>query len=76
MYVCIDNGIYKQLTTILLFTDRYSLMLKCWEVDVDSRFCFEEIVIELNEEVSKGYVIETLDDDDKDVQMDSCYTVL
>ena len=51
-------------------------MLKCWEADVDSRFCFEEIVIELNEEVSKGYVIETLDDIDNDVQMDSCYTVL
>ena len=49
-------------------------MLKCWEADVDSRICFEEIVMELNEEVNKGYVIETLDDND--VQMDNCYTVL
>ena len=49
-------------------------MLKCWEADVDSRICFEEIVMELNEEVNKGYVIETLDDND--VQMDNYYTVL
>ena len=49
-------------------------MLKCWKADVESRICFEEIVVELNEEVSKGYVIETLDDNY--VQVENCYTVL
>lgn len=49
-------------------------MLKCWEVDVESRICFEEIVTQLNEEVSKGYVIESLDN--PDIQTDTCYTVL
>ena len=49
-------------------------MLKCWEVDVESRVCFGEIVTELSEEVSKGYVIESLDD--IDVQIDNFYTVL
>ena len=27
-------------------------MLKCWEVDVESRLCFKEIVSELTKEVS------------------------
>ena len=49
-------------------------MLRCWEADVESRICFEEIVAELSEEVGKGYVIETLDD--SDVQMDEPYTVM
>ena len=49
-------------------------MLKCWEADTESRICFEEIVTELNEEISKGYVIENLDDDD--TQIDNYYTVL
>ena len=49
-------------------------MLKCWEADVESRICFGEIVTELEEEVSKGYVIESLDN--IDVQIDSFYTVL
>ena len=49
-------------------------MLKCWEADVESRVCFGEIVTELSEEVSKGYVIESLDD--IDVQIDNFYTVL
>ena len=49
-------------------------MLKCWEADTESRICFEEIVTELIEEISKGYVIENLDDND--TQMDNCYTVL
>jgi len=48
-------------------------MLRCWEASVESRICFKEIVVELNEEVSKGYVIESLDDDNKvDVQ----YTIV
>ena len=47
-------------------------MLKCWETDVETRICFGEIVTELIEEVSKGYVIESLDDND--VQM--CNTIL
>ena len=50
-------------------------MLKCWEADTESRICFEEIVTELNEEVSKGYVIENLDDH-YDTQADNCNTVL
>ena len=49
-------------------------MLRCWETNTESRICFEDIATELNEEVSKGYVIETLDDDD--TKMDSCYTAL
>ena len=49
-------------------------MMKCWETDVDSRICFGEIVTKLSEEVSKGYVIENLDDND--VQMNNCYTTL
>ena len=35
-------------------------MLNCWETDVEKRACFEDIVMELSEEVSKGYVIEML----------------
>jgi len=49
-------------------------MLKCWEADVESRICFKEIVTELNEEVSKGYVIEYLDDIDN--KSDADYTAL
>jgi len=37
-------------------------MLKCWEADVEERICFNEIVLELIEEVGKGYVIDSLDD--------------
>lgn len=39
-------------------------MLRCWEGDPESRPCFNEIEIELMEEVGKGYVIDNLDDDD------------
>ena len=35
-------------------------MLKCWEADVEQRACFGEIVVELSEEASRGYVIENL----------------
>ena len=49
-------------------------MLKCWKADAESRICFDEIVTELYEEVSKGYVNECLNDNDS--QTDNCYTVL
>ena len=47
---------------IILCHNRYQLMLRCWEEDVERRLCFDEIVLELNEEVGKGYVIDNLDD--------------
>ena len=34
-------------------------MLKCWEADVKSRVCFEEIVTELTKEASEVYAIES-----------------
>ena len=49
-------------------------MIKCWETDVNSRISFEEIVTELSEEVSKGYVIESLDNND--VPIHNCYTTV
>ena len=36
-------------------------MLKCWEVDVEKRLCFKEILLELSEEMIEDYVIESLD---------------
>ena len=36
-------------------------MLKCWEADVEKRPCFDEIEMELSDELSKGYVNDTLD---------------
>ena len=35
-------------------------MLKCWDIDFEKRPCFKDIVVELSEEVGKGYVIEFL----------------
>ena len=46
-------------------------MLKCWRTDAESRISFGEIVTELSEELSEGYVIESLDDNDVNF-----YTVL
>ena len=33
-------------------------MLKCWEVDIDSRICFKEIVAELIREDSETHATE------------------
>ena len=33
-------------------------MLKCWEVDIDSRICFKEIVAELTREASETHMTE------------------
>ena len=38
-------------------------MLGCWEAEAERRPSFNEIELELMEEVGKGYVIDNLDDD-------------
>jgi len=41
-------------------------MLNCWEANIERRICFNDIISKLVEEVGKGYVIESLDDDHHD----------
>ena len=38
-----------ELKLIYVPLNRYALILKCWEADVDERLCFKEIVETLGE---------------------------
>ena len=56
----IHTYMYMSLHTIFV-VHRYSLMLKCWEADVEKRPCFKAILLDLSEEIIEDYVIESLD---------------
>ena len=42
-----------------MYIYRYKLILKCWEANPESRFCFKEIVVELTKGGSEAYANES-----------------